>query len=34
MEWAEACGLANLDSRSLMVRDFFRSRSGSDAAIQ
>jgi len=26
MEWAEACGLTNLDSRSLIVRDFYRAK--------
>jgi putative pyruvate formate lyase activating enzyme len=33
MEWAEASGLANLDSRSLMVRDFYRAKSGSSPTI-
>ena len=26
IEWAETCGLTNLDSRSLMVRDFYRTK--------
>ena len=29
MDWAETCGLTNLDPRSLMVRDFYRAKSSS-----
>jgi len=33
MEWAETCGLTNLDPRSLTVRDFYRAKDSSSQHI-